>query len=159
MYDTETLIPTPQKNAKRYLHRKGDPLPSPAFFISSDQFSMPTINQLVRNPRVVQKVKSKSRHLDKNPFRRGVCVQVMTRTPKKPNSAIRKVAKVRLTNGHEIIAYIPDEGHNLQEHSIVLCSCVAVVLKTFQVSVITLFVAHLTAWVLRNVAAVALNMA
>ena len=67
---------------------------------------MPTINQLVRNPRVVQKVKSKSRHLDKNPFRRGVCVQVMTRTPKKPNSAIRKVAKVRLTNGHEIIAYI-----------------------------------------------------
>ena len=81
---------------------------------------MPTINQLVRNPRVVQKVKSKSRHLDKNPFRRGVCVQVMTRTPKKPNSAIRKVAKVRLTNGHEIIAYIPDEGHNLQEHSVVL---------------------------------------
>ena len=58
--------------------------------------------------------------MDKNPFRRGVCVQVMTRTPKKPNSAIRKVAKVRLTNGHEIIAYIPDEGHNLQEHSIVL---------------------------------------
>ena len=81
---------------------------------------MPTINQLVRSPRVVQKVKSKSRHLDKNPFRRGVCVQVMTRTPKKPNSAIRKVAKVRLTNGHEVIAYIPDEGHNLQEHSIVL---------------------------------------
>jgi len=81
---------------------------------------MPTINQLVRNPRVVQKVKSKSRHLDKNPFRRGVCVQVMTRTPKKPNSAIRKVAKVRLTNGIEVIAYIPDEGHNLQEHSIVL---------------------------------------
>ena len=120
MYDTETPILTPQKNAKRYLHRKGDPLPSPAFSISSDQFSMPTINQLVRNPRVVQKVKSKSRHLDKNPFRRGVCVQVMTRTPKKPNSAIRKVAKVRLTNGHEIIAYIPDEGHNLQEHSIVL---------------------------------------
>ena len=81
---------------------------------------MPTINQLVRTPRVVQKEKSTSRHLDKNPFRRGVCVQVMTRTPKKPNSAIRKVAKVRLTNGHEIIAYIPDEGHNLQEHSIVL---------------------------------------
>src|SRR4029077_16198712 len=58
--------------------------------------------------------------LDGNPFRRGVCVQVMTRTPKKPNSAIRKVAKVRLTNGTEVISYIPDEGHNLQEHSIVL---------------------------------------
>jgi len=81
---------------------------------------MPTINQLVRAPRVVQKEKSKSRALDRNPFRRGVCVQVMTRTPKKPNSAIRKVAKVRLTNGIEVIAYIPDEGHNLQEHSIVL---------------------------------------
>ena len=81
---------------------------------------MPTINQLVRAPRVVQKEKSKSRALDRNPFRRGVCVQVMTRTPKKPNSAMRKVAKVRLTNGIEVIAYIPDEGHNLQEHSIVL---------------------------------------
>src|SRR5207245_9530283 len=55
-----------------------------------------------------------------SPFRRGVCIQVMTRTPKKPNSAMRKVAKVRLTNGYEVIAYIPDEGHNLQEHSIVL---------------------------------------
>ena len=81
---------------------------------------MPTINQLVRNPRVVQKAQSKSRALKNNPFRRGVCVQVMTRTPKKPNSAIRKVAKVRLTTGIEVIAYIPDEGHNLQEHSIVL---------------------------------------
>jgi len=64
--------------------------------------------------------KSKSPALAGNPFRRGVCVQVMTRTPKKPNSAIRKVAKVRLTNGNEVISYIPDEGHNLQEHSIVL---------------------------------------
>jgi len=81
---------------------------------------MPTINQLVRNPRVVSRVKSKSPALDANPFKRGVCVQVMTRTPKKPNSAIRKVAKVRLTNGTEVIAYIPDEGHNLQEHSMVL---------------------------------------
>ena len=81
---------------------------------------MPTINQLVRKGRKVVKTKSKSPALDSNPFRRGVCVQVMTRTPKKPNSTIRKVAKVRLTNGHEIIAYIPDEGHNLQEHSIVL---------------------------------------
>ncbi len=81
---------------------------------------MPTINQLVRNPRKSVPAKSKSRALDANPFRRGVCTQVMTRTPKKPNSAIRKVAKVRLTNGFEIIAYIPDEGHNLQEHSVVL---------------------------------------
>jgi small subunit ribosomal protein S12 len=64
--------------------------------------------------------KSKAPALAGNPFRRGVCVQVTTRTPKKPNSAIRKVAKVRLTNGNEIIAYIPDEGHSLQEHSIVL---------------------------------------
>ncbi len=81
---------------------------------------MPTINQLVRNPRIVQKEKTKSPALRANPFRRGVCVQVMTRTPKKPNSAIRKVSKVRLTNGIEVIDYIPDEGHNLQEHSIVL---------------------------------------
>ncbi|MDR0590292.1 MAG: 30S ribosomal protein S12 [Puniceicoccales bacterium] len=81
---------------------------------------MPTINQLVKTPRVNVNVKSKAPALRENPFRRGVCVQVMTRTPKKPNSAIRKVAKVRLTNGVEVIAYIPDEGHSLQEHSIVL---------------------------------------
>jgi small subunit ribosomal protein S12 len=82
--------------------------------------SMPTINQLVRKGRRKVRAKSKSPALASNPFRRGVCVQVMTRTPKKPNSAIRKVAKVRLTNGTEVISYIPDEGHNLQEHSIVL---------------------------------------
>lgn len=81
---------------------------------------MPTINQLIRKGRHAVKGKSKSPALDKCPQRRGVCLQVMTRTPKKPNSALRKVAKVRLTNGTEIIAYIPDEGHNLQEHSIVL---------------------------------------
>ena len=81
---------------------------------------MPTINQLVRFGRTKVNYKSKSPALDGSPFRRGVCIQVMTRTPKKPNSAMRKVAKVRLTNGHEVIAYIPDEGHNLQEHSIVL---------------------------------------
>ncbi|HQU09264.1 MAG: 30S ribosomal protein S12 [Verrucomicrobia bacterium 21-51-4] len=81
---------------------------------------MPTINQLVRRPRVAPKSKSKAPALSACPFRRGVCVQVMTRTPKKPNSAIRKVAKVRLTNGFEVISYIPDEGHNLQEHSVVL---------------------------------------
>jgi len=81
---------------------------------------MPTINQLVRKGRRKINYKSKSPALENSPFRRGVCIQVMTRTPKKPNSAMRKVAKVRLTNGYEIIAYIPDEGHNLQEHSIVL---------------------------------------
>src|SRR3954468_24749616 len=81
---------------------------------------MPTINQLVRKGRNKISIKSKSPALTKCPFRRGVCVQVMTRTPTKPNSALRKVAKVRLTNGYEVIAYIPGEGHNLQEHSIVL---------------------------------------
>src|SRR5271170_4488895 len=83
-------------------------------------YRMPTINQLVRSGRRKLKHKSKSPALGTSPFRRGVCIQVMTRTPKKPNSAMRKVAKVRLTNGFEVIAYIPDEGHNLQEHSIVL---------------------------------------
>lgn len=81
---------------------------------------MPTINQLVRKGRKSQKKKSKSRALQVCPQRRGVCLQVTTRTPKKPNSALRKVARVRLSNGQEITAYIPGEGHNLQEHSIVL---------------------------------------
>src|SRR5687768_10316341 len=81
---------------------------------------MPTINQLVRRARQDVVKKEKSPALKANPFRRGVCTRVYTTTPKKPNSALRKVAKVRLTNGYEIIAYIPDEGHNLQEHSIVL---------------------------------------
>ena len=81
---------------------------------------MPTINQLIRKGRRKASVKSKSPALKNCPQRRGVCTQVMTRTPKKPNSALRKVAKVRLTNGQEVIAYIPGEGHNLQEHSIVL---------------------------------------
>ncbi|MEE2946857.1 MAG: 30S ribosomal protein S12 [Verrucomicrobiota bacterium] len=81
---------------------------------------MPTINQLVRKGRVKVKSKTTSPALQNCPFKRGVCLQVYTRTPKKPNSAMRKVAKVRLTNGYEVIAYIPDEGHSLQEHSIVL---------------------------------------
>src|SRR6204780_2293369 len=81
---------------------------------------MPTINQLVRSGRNKLRSKSKAPALQNSPIRRGVCLQVMTRTPKKPNSALRKVAKVRLTNGFEVIAYIPGEGHNLQEHSIVL---------------------------------------
>ena len=81
---------------------------------------MPTINQLVRKGRKKAVTKSKSPALNNCPQRRGVCLQVYTRTPKKPNSALRKVAKVRLTNGYEVIAYIGGEGHNLQEHSIVL---------------------------------------
>lgn len=81
---------------------------------------MPTINQLVRNPRRVQVAKSKVRDLSESPQRRGVCLQVRTMTPKKPNSALRKIARVRLSNGREVTAYIGGEGHNLQEHSIVL---------------------------------------
>jgi len=81
---------------------------------------MPTINQLVRQGRKSKVTKSKSRALQNCPQRRGVCLQVTTRTPKKPNSALRKVARVRLTNGEEITAYIGGEGHNLQEHSVVL---------------------------------------
>jgi len=96
---------------------------------------MPTINQLIRKSRRTQTAKSKSLALQRawnlihnrpvplpkgSPFKRGVCIKVYTTTPKKPNSAIRKVAKVRLTNGHEVIAYIPGIGHNLQEHSVVL---------------------------------------
>ena len=81
---------------------------------------MPTISQLVRKGRKKPTNKSKSAALDSCPQRRGVCTRVYTTTPKKPNSAMRKVAKVRLTNKQEIIAYIPGEGHNLQEHSIVM---------------------------------------
>ncbi|WP_200763231.1 30S ribosomal protein S12 [Nitrosophilus alvini] len=81
---------------------------------------MPTINQLVRRERKKVIKKSKSPALVKCPQRRGVCTRVYTTTPKKPNSALRKVAKVRLTSGYEVISYIPGEGHNLQEHSIVL---------------------------------------
>src|ERR1700739_88911 len=81
---------------------------------------MPTIQQLVRKGRTKSANKSKSAALNSSPQRRGVCTRVYTTTPKKPNSALRKVAKVRLTNQQEIIAYIPGEGHNLQEHSIVL---------------------------------------
>lgn len=81
---------------------------------------MPTINQLIRKGRRGAKGKTKSPDLEKCSQKKGVCLQVMTRTPKKPNSALRKVARVRLSNGREITAYIPGEGHNLQEHSIVL---------------------------------------
>ncbi|MGD0090700.1 MAG: 30S ribosomal protein S12 [Planctomycetota bacterium] len=81
---------------------------------------MPTINQLCRRERVEQKNKSKSPVLERNPFKKGVCLTVKTMTPKKPNSALRKIARVRLSNGKEVTVYIPGEGHNLQEHSIVL---------------------------------------
>ena len=81
---------------------------------------MPTINQLVRMGRFHEARRSKSPVLESCPFKRGVCTQVKTMTPKKPNSALRKIARVRLSNGKEITAYIPGEGHNLQEHSIVL---------------------------------------
>ena len=81
---------------------------------------MPTIEQLVRKGRKSPKAKTKAPALRESPQRRGVCTRVMTYTPRKPNSALRKVARVRLTSGYEVTAYIPGEGHNLQEHSIVL---------------------------------------
>lgn len=81
---------------------------------------MPTVNQLVKKGRKKQKKKRKSLALDKSPQKKGVCISVRTLTPKKPNSALRKVARVRLSNGKVVTAYIPGEGHNLQEHSIVL---------------------------------------
>ena len=84
------------------------------------RFFMPTTNQLIRRPREQQYSTSKSRDLKNCPQRRGVCLQVRTVTPKKPNSALRKVCRVRLSNGNEVTAYIGGEGHNLQEHSIVL---------------------------------------
>ena len=81
---------------------------------------MPTIQQLVRHGRAIKQKKIKARDLMQCPQRRGVCIRVSTQTPKKPNSALRKVARVRLSNGREVWAYIPGEGHNLQEHSVVL---------------------------------------
>ncbi|HEY6103768.1 MAG TPA: 30S ribosomal protein S12 [bacterium] len=81
---------------------------------------MPTINQLVSHGRRPLRAKTKSPHLQANPQKRGVCIQVKTMTPKKPNSALRKIARVRLTNQHEVTTYIPGIGHNLQEHSVVL---------------------------------------
>ena len=81
---------------------------------------MPTINQLIKKSRVKPIARNKVPALEKQPLKRGVCVKVYTTTPKKPNSALRKVARVKLTNGQEVTAYIPGEGHNLQEHSVVL---------------------------------------
>ncbi|QND39259.1 30S ribosomal protein S12 [Rhizobium leguminosarum bv. viciae] len=81
---------------------------------------MPTVNQLIRKPRQANVKRNKVPALRENPQKRGVCTRVYTTTPKKPNSALRKVAKIRLTNGFEVIGYIPGEGHNLQEHSVVM---------------------------------------
>ena len=81
---------------------------------------MPTINQLIKRSRIKPKFRSKVPALERSPQKRGVCTKVYTTTPKKPNSALRKVARVKLTNGQEVSAYIPGEGHNLQEHSVVL---------------------------------------
>lgn len=81
---------------------------------------MPTVNQLIRKKRRPQRTRDKVPALEECPQKRGVCTRVYTTTPKKPNSALRKVARVRLTNGHEVISYIPGEGHNLQEHSVVM---------------------------------------
>jgi small subunit ribosomal protein S12 len=88
--------------------------------LEQDRERMPTVNQLIRKPRVTQHAKKKVPALQQSPQKRGVCTRVYTTTPKKPNSALRKVAKVRLTNGFEVIGYIPGEGHNLQEHSVVM---------------------------------------
>jgi small subunit ribosomal protein S12 len=90
------------------------------FFAASYGGFVPTINQLVRKGRQAQKTKTKTPAMQSCPQKRGVCTRVYTATPKKPNSAMRKIARVRLTNGYEVTAYIPGEGHNLQEHSIVL---------------------------------------
>ncbi len=87
---------------------------------SKGVITLPTVNQLLRKGRAVLKKKSKVPALKSSPFRRGVCTVVKTTTPKKPNSALRKIARVRLTSGFEVTAYIPGEGHNLQEHSVVL---------------------------------------
>ena len=81
---------------------------------------MPTVNQLLRKKRVRPKARNKVPALEQSPQKRGVCLKVYTTTPKKPNSALRKVARVRLSNGHEVTSYIPGEGHNLQEHSVVM---------------------------------------
>jgi small subunit ribosomal protein S12 len=102
------------------------PSPAPTFVVyvpilwAHSKEYMPTVNQLVRKGRVAPKTKVKTPALRGAPQKRGVCTRVMTQTPKKPNSALRKVARVRLTNGMEVGAYIPGEGHNLQEHSVVL---------------------------------------
>jgi small subunit ribosomal protein S12 len=91
-----------------------------AIIVFDETVTMPTINQLIRDPRSPQVTRNKVPAMEACPQKRGVCTRVYTTTPKKPNSALRKVARVRLTNGFEVTSYIPGEGHNLQEHSVVL---------------------------------------
>lgn len=105
---------------KRSFSESNRSLGAQLYFVWSIQRSMATINQLVRKPRVRQKQKSNVPALQACPQKRGVCTRVYTTTPKKPNSAMRKVARIRLTNGMEVSSYIGGEGHNLQEHSVVL---------------------------------------
>ena len=118
---------------------------------------MPTINQLVRNGRKRQHKKSNTPALQNSPQKRGVCIRVYTTTPKKPNSALRKVARVRLTNGIEVTSYIPGEGHNLQEHSVVLRSAAAVS-RTFPACATTSFAAPWMPLVWKTAARPVLNM-
>jgi small subunit ribosomal protein S12 len=106
----------PMLNSRFLADRAG----SVCLYVSQELLQMTTVNQLVRKSRSPKTYKSASPALQNSPQRRGVCTRVYTTTPKKPNSALRKVAKVRLTNGYEVISYIGGEGHNLQEHSVVL---------------------------------------
>ncbi len=107
-------------NSTKRCHKITCQLFSPKNKLINVKKFMPTINQLLRKKRVKQVTRNKVPALQKQPLKRGVCVKVYTTTPKKPNSALRKVARVRLSNGFEVTAYIPGEGHNLQEHSVVL---------------------------------------
>jgi small subunit ribosomal protein S12 len=116
---TQFAPPSVDRNSRNRLYFKALQPPQGACFSFESQL-MPTINQLVRQSRRDVQKKEKAPALKQNPQKRGVCTRVYTTTPKKPNSALRKVARVRLTNGFEVTAYIPGEGHNLQEHSIVL---------------------------------------
>jgi small subunit ribosomal protein S12 len=132
--DTETIFP---EHLRRYACRRGPEVVATILsgsaraaraglllrvipYSTKDAQSVPTVNQLVRKGRRAPQSKTKTPHLRGAPQKRGVCTRVYTATPKKPNSALRKVARVRLTNGMEVGAYIPGEGHNLQEHSVVL---------------------------------------
>jgi small subunit ribosomal protein S12 len=107
------------KNLGAETHRRGGAI-APGDVVFDEDVTMPTINQLIRKPRRPEVARNKVPAMEACPQKRGVCTRVYTTTPKKPNSALRKVARVRLTNGFEVTSYIPGEGHNLQEHSVVL---------------------------------------
>jgi small subunit ribosomal protein S12 len=111
-----------EKARKNLVRKLIDPAASSprAIVVFDEVVTMPTINQLIRNPRRPEMARNKVPAMEACPQKRGVCTRVYTTTPKKPNSALRKVARVRLTNGFEVTSYIPGEGHNLQEHSVVL---------------------------------------